>query len=112
MKWNEDHENDNRIVDKTDWFLLDDYKELKENAGIYVFVNNNFDVKYIGRAGQRRMVLEHLQVFEIYSAICRGKDDGATKVKALYTQNNERSIALEADLIKIYTPANNIYLKD
>lgn len=112
MKWNENHENDNRIVDKTDWFLLDDYKELKENAGVYVFVNDNLDVKYIGRAGQGRMVLEHIQVFEIHSAICRGKDDGATKVKTLYTQNNERSIALEADLIKLYTPTNNIYLKD
>jgi len=112
MKWNGNQEEDKRIVDKTDWFLIDNYKELKENAGVYVFVNDDLDVKYIGRAGQGRMVLEHIHIFEIHSAICRGKDNGATKVKALYTQNNKLSIALEADLIKIYTPSNNIYLKD
>ena len=83
MKWNGNQEEDKRIVDKTDWFLIDNYKELKENAGVYVFVNDDLDVKYIGRAGQGRMVLEHIHIFEIHSAICRGKDNGATKVKAL-----------------------------
>ena len=85
---------------------------MKENAGVYVFANDDFDVKYIGKAGKRRIVLEHIQVFEIYSAICRDKDDGATKVMALYTNNNETALSLESGLINTYKPNNNIYLKD
>jgi len=64
MKWNGNQEEDKRIVDKTDWFLIDNYKELKENAGVYVFVNDDLDVKYIGRAGQGRMVLEHIHILK------------------------------------------------
>jgi len=112
MKWNVSSEKDSRIIENSNWLPIDDYKELKENSGVYVFTNDDLDVKYIGKAGKRRMVLEHVHVFEIYSAICRGKDDGATQVKALYTNSNETALTLEKDLIRKYTPDNNIYLKD
>ena len=112
MKWDKSSETDARIISKSKWTPIDTYKELKENAGVYVFSNEGFDVKYIGKAGKRRMVLEYVQVFEIYSAICRGKDDGATQVIALYTNDNENALSLEDDLIKEYKPNNNIYLKD
>lgn len=112
MKWKKSSENDERIIDKSDWTLIDNYQELKESSGVYVFINDDMDVKYIGKAGKRRMVLEHIQVFEIYSAICRGKDDGASKVKALFTNNNENALSLERDLIHEYSPQNNIYLND
>lgn len=112
MKWIVTSEEDSRIIEKSNWISIDEYKELKENYGVYIFANDDLDVKYIGKAGKRRMVLEHIQVFEIYSAICRGKDDGATQVKALYTNNNKKALTLESDLIKKYTPQNNIYLKD
>ncbi|MCF8391504.1 MAG: hypothetical protein K9H12_12475 [Bacteroidales bacterium] len=112
MNWKISSEKDSRIISKSEWTQIDTYKELKENAGVYVFANDDLDVKYIGKAGKRRMILEDVQVFEIYSAICRGKDDGATQVKALYTNNNDKALTLEADLIKEYTPQNNIYLKE
>lgn len=112
MKWDKSSESDTRVISKSKWTPIDAYKELKENAGVYVFANDDFDVKYIGKAGKRRMVLEYVQVFEIYSAICRGKDDGATQVKALYTNSNENALSLESELVKKYTPDNNIYLID
>lgn len=112
MKWNVTSEEDSRIIERSNWISIDEYTELKENSGVYVFANDDLDVKYIGKAGKRRMVLEHVQVFEIHSAICRGKDDGATQVKALYTNSNENALTLEKELIRIYTPDNNIYLKD
>jgi hypothetical protein len=58
-------------------------------------------VKYIGKAGAGRMVNE------IQSAIDRGKDYGATRVKALYTNSSDRALVLEQALIAKYNPPNN-----
>jgi excinuclease UvrABC nuclease subunit len=112
MKWNNKDESDLKIQKVSEWTPLDQYKELEHKSGVYIFADDNYDVKYIGKAGARRLVLEHTHVFEIYSAISRSKDDGATQVKTLYTNSNEFAKKLETELIQIYNPNNNIYLKD
>ena len=55
----------------------------------------------IGKAGAGRMV------DEIQSAKDRGKDYGATRVKALYTNSADRAQSLEQALIEKYNPPNN-----
>lgn len=55
----------------------------------------------MGKAGPGRMVAE------IQSAIGRGKDYGATRVKALYTNSDERATRLGVYLIDKYNPPNN-----
>ena len=47
-------------------------------------------------------------VVEILGAINRGKAYGATRVKALYTNSDQRASSLEADLIEKYNPQNNL----
>jgi hypothetical protein len=110
MVWQKNDEEDPRIKDPTDWIDLDNYKEVEHRAGVYIFADDNKDVKYIGMAGARRLVLEHLTTFEIYSAISRGKNDGATLVKALYTNSREISKIIERELVGKYNPPNNVYL--
>ena len=43
MKWEISSEKDSRIISKSEWTPIDTYKELKENAGVYVFANNDLD---------------------------------------------------------------------
>jgi len=101
MRWNYSDHNDWRVVDYTSWRNLENYVTLDERAGVYLFANVDLQIKYIGKAGARRMVVE------IQSAINRGKDFGATKVKALYTNSGDRALSLEQDLIDKYNPPNN-----
>ncbi len=102
MVWNPISEVDTRIVGKSGWRDLDNYETLEERAGVYIFANADLHVKYIGKAGPHRMV------DEIYSAINRGKSYGATKVKALYTNSDEKAKTLERELIIAYNPPNNL----
>lgn len=47
-------------------------------------------------------------IVEIENAINRGKDYGATRVKALYTNSEKDALSLEGDLIEKYDPPNNL----
>lgn len=118
MIWEEIDEKDKRVVEVSEWIPLDSYKTaLEERAGVYVFADNDFDVKYIGKAGAGRMVVENKAkqqkkevskfFFEVYSAIGRKKNTGATQVKALYTSSDARALEYEGELIKKYDPQNN-----
>jgi len=78
------------------------YGTFKERSGVYIFANRDLQVKYVGKAGPGRMVVE------IQSAINRGKDYGATLVKALYTNSDERATSLESALKEKYKPPNNL----
>jgi excinuclease UvrABC nuclease subunit len=111
MKWNPKDEDDKRIVKQSPWINIDKYKEIEKRAGVYIFASADYDIKYIGKAGPRRLVLEYFTILEIYSALSRGKDKGATIVKALYTNSNDTASDLELDLVIKYNPENNIYLK-
>ena len=102
MEWDPSDHYDSRVVDFTRWRDLGNFGTFEERSGVYIFANVDWQVKYIGKAGAGRMVVE------IQSAIKRGKDYGATRVKALYTNSTERAESLEADLIEKYNPPNNL----
>ena len=101
MEWESSDQHDSRVVAFTRWRDLQNYGTFEERAGVYIFANVDWQVKYIGKAGAGRMVVE------IESAINRDKDYGATRVKALYTNSSEKALSLEGDLIDKYDPPNN-----
>lgn len=102
MIWNSNDTNDYRVVSHAYWRQLNNYSDLEDRAGVYIFADVNKQVKYIGKAGARRMVLE------IESALRREKGYGATQVKALYTNSDANALSLERDLINNYNPPNNL----
>jgi len=102
MIWNSNDNRDYRVVSHANWRLLNNYADLEARSGVYIFADVNKQVKYIGKAGARRMV------DEIYSAIQRGKGHGATQVKALYTNSDAIALSVENDLISKYNPPNNL----
>ena len=102
MEWEISDNNDSRIVAFERWRDLGNFGTFEHRAGVYIFANINWQVKYVGKAGAGRMVAE------IQSAINRRKDYGATRVKALYTNSDERAKSLEAYLREKYDPPNNL----
>lgn len=102
MKWNPYHAKDNRIVDSSSIIDIKNYINLQARSGVYIFMSRDHHIKYVGKAGPRRM--KH----EVYNAIqVRNKDKGATRVKALYTNSEENALQLERKLIDYYNPSNN-----
>ncbi len=101
MSWDSSDHWDYRVVEYTRWRLIWNYETLEPRAGVYIFANASLYVKYVGKAGPGRMVVE------IESAFRRGKDYGATRVKALYTNSDDRAKTLERNLIGKYDPPNN-----
>ncbi len=102
MIWDFSDHGDYRVVAYTRWRGIWNYESLEARAGVYLFANANLSVVYVGKAGPSRMIVE------IESAFRRKKDRGATKVKALYTNSDDRAKTLERDLIEKYDPPNNI----
>jgi len=102
MKWDPKDHSDWRIVEYTGWRNIDNYGSFQARAGVYIFANVDLQVKYIGKAGAGRIV------DEIASAIRRGKDRGATKVKVLYTNSSDNAASLEKLLRDKYNPPNNL----
>ena len=102
MQWDPKDVVDSRVVSSSEWWIdLKDHKKLEARAGVYLFANAKYDIKYIGTAGARRMVQE------VRRAIDRKKSKGATKIRALYTNSTEKAQSLKKHLIKKYNPVNN-----
>lgn len=102
MLWDPSDVVDSRVVSSSEWWIdLKDYKKLEARAGVYLFANAKYDIKYVGTAGARRMVQE------VRRAIARKKSKGATKIRALYTNSTEKAQSLKKHLIKKYNPVNN-----
>ena len=101
MKWNKTDYHRFQVRDYDRWRDIGNYETLEERAGVYVFANVDLHVKYIGKAGPGRMVKE------IESAFDRGKDYGATRVMAMYTNSDKNALSLERALIDKYEPPNN-----
>lgn len=102
MEWDISDHQDWRVVDYTRWLNIANYQNLGKRAGVYIFADINHQVKYIGKAGAGRLV------DEIDNAMRRGKDRGATLLKALYTNSTANAQSLETDLINKYNPPNNL----
>lgn len=84
MIWEETDEQVERVVEASEWIPFSSCKtQLEERSGVYIFADNDFDVKYIGKAGAGRMVVENKTnqeeqevgkfFFEVYSAIKKKK---------------------------------------
>jgi excinuclease UvrABC nuclease subunit len=102
MQWDPNEVVDSRVVSYSEWWInLKDFGELEPRAGVYLFANSNYDIKYVGTAGAGRMVEE------TRDAINKKKSKGATKVRALYTNSNEKAQSLQEYLIEKYNPVNN-----
>lgn len=101
MRWDNRDGRDWRVVASSGWTMLSNYENLEHRAGVYIFADSAIQVKYIGKAGAGRMVLE------IGSAIRRGKDYRASQVRALYTNSDANAQSLESILIDKYDPPNN-----
>lgn len=102
IEWDSSDQYDSRVVGFERWRELGNFEGLKPRAGVYIFVNVNWQMKYIGKACAGRMISE------IYRAIDLWKDFGATRVKALYTNSSEKAQSLERDLIEKYDPPSNL----
>jgi len=102
MRWDPNEVVDSRVVAFSEWWInLKDFEELEARAGVYLFANSKYEIKYIGTAGAGEMVEE------IRGAINGKKSKGATKVRALYTNSNEKALSLKKYLIEKYNPVNN-----
>jgi len=92
----------NRFVKSSYWRNVNDYHSLKIRTGVFLFVDIFYQVQYIGKADEGRMVIE------IAEAIRAGKLNGASLIKVLYTSSTEKAQLLERELIKKYHPTNNL----
>lgn len=102
MQWDPNDVVDSRVVASSEWWVdLKDFETLEAGAGVYLFANAKYEIKYIGTAGVGKMIKE------IKSAISGKKNKGATKVRALYTNSKEKARSLEKYLVQKYNPVNN-----
>ena len=102
MQWDPNEVVDSRVVSASEWWIkLEEFETLEQRAGVYLFANAKYEVKYVGKSGAGGMVEE------IRDAINKKKSRGATQVRALYTNSNEKAQSLEKHLIEKYNPVNN-----
>lgn len=101
MIWQKQDDLYKGVAEYSPWITFENYQSFQNRAGVYIFAATDLDVKYIGKAGQGRMVKE------IYDAIYRDKQKNASLVKALYTNSNDIALSVEKDLINKYDPINN-----
>jgi excinuclease UvrABC nuclease subunit len=102
MQWDPNEVVNSRVVAVSEWWInLKDFGELEARAGVYLFANSKYDIKYVGTAGAGKMVEE------VRDAINKKKSKGATKIRALYTNSKEKAQSLQEYLIEKYNPVNN-----
>ena len=102
MQWDPNDVVDPKVVSASEWWInLKERENLEPRAGVYLLSNSKLDIKYIGHAGAGKMVQE------ISDAMKKKKSKGATQVRALYTNSNQKAESLEKFLVKKYDPVNN-----
>jgi hypothetical protein len=100
--WNVSDVFDRRVLKSSSWCDIEEYYSLDERTGVFIFVNLLFQVKYIGKADEGRMIAE------IHDAIIAGKSNGALLIKVLYTRSYDKTDTLQKDLVIKYNPMNNL----
>lgn len=60
MEWDTSDQHDSRVVAFTRWRDLGNYGTFEHRAGVYIFANIDWQVKYIGKAGAERMVYDRV----------------------------------------------------
>jgi excinuclease UvrABC nuclease subunit len=95
---------DKRVVEASPYAV--DYPggvdKAPDKAGVYMFIDGDDQVIYIGKASGGRLR------DEIRSKRGASADRGAKKCRWFRTNSDEVSEALEADWIKKYQPKNNV----
>jgi hypothetical protein len=99
--WNVSDVFDRRVLKSSSWCDIEEYYSLDERTGVFIFVNLLFQVKFIGKADEGRMIAE------IHDAIIAGKSNGALLIKVLYTRSFDKTDTLQKDLVIKYNPINN-----
>jgi excinuclease UvrABC nuclease subunit len=100
MKFDMKDLNDIRIMrNGRDW--VDDFSILPPVAGVFIFVDDATEVKFVGiaRDGKLRMAAE--------AAFKEGKGEGAKKLGWVRCFSETKAASLGADWIKKYAPPNN-----
>ncbi|MCK4333283.1 hypothetical protein KAX06_00690 [candidate division WOR-3 bacterium] len=103
MQFDFDDLEDERIVEFPDEIL--DYPEKVDNipdkAGVYVLLDDDFEVLYVGKAGGGRLKTE------IKTKEGSPHEEGATKCLWARTNSDEIAKAIESEWISKYDPPNN-----
>ncbi|MDD2553420.1 MAG: hypothetical protein PHP51_02455 [Desulfotomaculaceae bacterium] len=99
MKWQLGDEKDNRIIEYDGWLDLDDLSA-PDQQGVFVFVCDRLEVKYVGRACASLLD-------EMKSAISQGKAAGALMCAWYVAASEHAAAGLEKYWLERYQPANN-----
>jgi len=99
LKWQFGDELDRRVVKRDGWLDLIDI-EAPNQQGVFVFVSEVMEVKYVG------CTHESLNE-EIKSAIAKGKSSGSSMFSWYITDTKSDAESLKAYWIKKYEPGNN-----
>ena len=104
MKFDYSDKNDKRVVETSPYAL--DYPaqvdEAPDKAGVYMFIDIDDEVIYVGKASGGRLR------DEINGKRNTSADSGAKKYRWFRTNSDEVAKDLEADWIKKYQPKNNV----
>lgn len=104
MKFDYSDKDDKRVVE-TSPYALDypgDVDKAPNRAGVYMFIDKDDEVVYIGKASGGRLR------DEIKTKRNTSADKGAKKYRWFRTNSDEVAKDLEADWIKKYKPKNNV----
>jgi hypothetical protein len=99
MKWTETDLEDHRIITGEGFF--DDLDDVPPTTGVFLFVNDAMEVKYVGAAPDGHLQNVATKAYE------SGKGNGATKVGWARTFSYSKALALAQDWKHKYNPANN-----
>ena len=103
MKFELSDKSDSRVVEFSLYALNypSDVDKAPDKSGVYMFIDGNGEVIYVGKASGGRLN------DEIKSKRNTSADSGAKNYRWFRTNSDEVSQALEADWIKKYQPKNN-----
>jgi excinuclease UvrABC nuclease subunit len=104
MKFDYSDKNDKRVVEASP-YALDypaDVDKAPDKAGVYMFIDKEEEVIYVGKASGGRLR------DEIKGKRGTSADRGALKYRWFRTNSDEVAKDVEADWIKKYRPKNNV----
>ena len=104
MKFDYGDKNNKRVVESSPYArdYPRDADKAPEKAGVYMFIDANDEVVYIGKASGSRLK------DEIKTKRNTSADKDAKKYRWFRTNSDEAAKDLEADWIKKYKPRNNV----
>jgi excinuclease ABC subunit C len=104
VKFDYSDKNDKRVVEASPYALdyPGDVDKAPEKAGVYMFIDKEGEVIYVGKASGGRLR------DEIKGKRNTSADKGAETYRWFRTNSDEVAKDLEADWIKKYQPRNNI----